>query len=129
MEAAEPIQFQLEKPKVYGQKIDYFEELVIKKENIEYKIQLGIKENDLAIKVVPENSKNMFYYQNCYSLFELQNLSMIFSMYKTLKDVIAFLKKLKFEIEEKNEELIMKFNLYMPDGENKILSNFIVINS
>ena len=64
----------------------------------------------------------MFYYQQCYSNFELQNYSMIFAMYKTMKDTILFLKKLKFEIEEKKEELFIKFNLYMPDGENKIVN-------
>ena len=44
------------------------------------------------------------------------------NLFSSFKLNISFLKKLKFEIEEKNEELIMKFNLYMPDGENKIVN-------
>ena len=45
---------------------------------------------------------------------------MIFSMYKAAKEIIAFLKDLKFEIEEKNENLILKFNVFMPNGQNKL---------
>ena len=120
MEAATPIILATSKPRM--EEIDFIEELTINKENEKYIIKLGIKEDDLAIRVVPEKSKDMFYYQQCYSNFELQNYSMIFAMYKTMKDTILFLKKLKFEIEEKKEELFIKFNLYMPDGENKIVN-------
>ena len=44
---------------------------------------------------------------------------MVFSMYKTVKEIIAFLKDLKYEIEEKNENLVIKFNVFMPNGKNK----------
>ena len=46
---------------------------------------------------------------------------MIFSMYKAAKEIIAFLKDLKFEIEEKNENLLLKFNVFMPNGQNKLI--------
>ena len=108
-------------PVVDNSIIDFIEESIIKKGHVIYNIKLGIKENGLVIRVVSENSKDMFYYQQHYNLVELQNLSIIFSMYKTVKDIIIFLKKLKFDIEEKNEALSVRFNLYMPDGENKII--------
>ena len=43
-------------------------------------------------------------------------------MYKTLLDIVAFMKKIKFEIEERNNDLIIKFVLFMPDGENKLIN-------
>ena len=46
---------------------------------------------------------------------------MIFSMYKTVKEIITFLKDLKFEIEEKNENLLIKFNVFMPNGKNQLI--------
>ena len=45
-------------------------------------------------------------------------------MYKSISDVISFIKKLKFDIEEKNDELIIKFHIFTPDGENQILYYF-----
>jgi hypothetical protein len=32
------------------------------------------------------------------------------------------MKKLKFDIEERNNDLIIKFILFMPDGENKLIN-------
>ena len=118
MEDAPPIF--METPKTYS-KIDYIEEIINKKEKENYKIQLGIQEDSLLIKAESENSKNIYYYQECYTINELQNLSMIFSMYKAAKEIIAFLKDLKFEIEEKNENLLLKFNIFMPNGQNKLI--------
>ena len=118
-------QFQFGKPKpiIDDTKIDFIEELIVNKENEDYKIKLGIKGDDyLVIRVSPKKSFGKFYYEQCFTLIELKNLSIIFSLYKTVKDIIAFLKKLKFDIEEENNEFIIKFNLYMPDGENKIIN-------
>ena len=118
MEDAPPIF--METPKTYS-KIDYIEEIMIKREKENYKIQLGIQGNDLLIKAESENTKNIYYYQYCFTINELQNISMIFSMYKAAKEIIAFLKDLKFEIEEKNENLLLKFNVFMPNGQNKLI--------
>ena len=118
MEAAEPIH--LETPKLYS-KIDFFEKIMVNNEKDNYIIQLGIIDDNLLIKVESEKSKNIYYYQQCFSIYELQNISIVFSMYKTLKEIIAFLKDLKYEIEEKNENLVIKFNIFMPNGKNKLI--------
>ena len=118
MDDAPPIL--METPKTYS-KIDYIEEITINKEKENYKINFGIQGNDLLIKAESENTKNIYYYQYCFTINELQNISMIFSMYKAAKEIIAFLKDLKFEIEEKNENLLLKFNVFMPNGQNKLI--------
>ena len=118
MDDAPPIL--METPKTYS-KIDYIEEITINKEKENYKIHFGIQGNDLLIKAESENTKNKYYYQYCFTINELQNISMIFSMYKAAKEIIAFLKDLKFEIEEKNENLLLKFNVFMPNGQNKLI--------
>ena len=46
---------------------------------------------------------------------------MIFSFYNSINDIIIFLKDLKYEIEEKNDNLIIKFNVYMPNGAPKLI--------
>ena len=118
MDDAPPIL--METPKTYS-KIDYIEEITINKEKENYKIHFGIQGNDLLIKAESANTKNIYYYQYCFTINELQNISMIFSMYKAAKEIIAFLKDLKFEIEEKNENLLLKFNVFMPNGQNKLI--------
>ena len=102
--------------------IFFIEELLFNKENEDYKIKFGIKGDILVIRVSQEKSIKKFYYQKCYTINELQNLSIIFNMYKTLLDIVAFMKKLKFDIEEGNNDLIIKFILFMPDGENKLIN-------
>ena len=121
MEAAEPIKYETKKPILENTKIDFIEELSVKQEKEEYKIKFGIKDNYLAIKVENEISKNINYYLNFYTLNEFQNFSMIFSLFKSLKDIISFLKNLKYEIEEKNEDLKVKFNIFNPDGKSKLI--------
>ena len=123
MEAAEPIQFITPKQLLDNKKIEFFEELKIVKENENYKIQFGLKENknELTIRVISENSKDIYYFQQSYTLNEFQNLSKIFVVYETTKDTILFLKNLKFEIDEKDESLIIKFNIFLPDGKTKLI--------
>jgi hypothetical protein len=121
MEVPEPIQFETQKTNFINDQIDFIEESLLKKENDEYKIQFGKKEDDLIIKVVSEKSKNILFYAEIFPISNLEKKSKLFSMYKNVKEIIIFLKKLKFDIEEKNSELIIKFNLFLPDGENKII--------
>jgi len=121
MEAAEPIKIETQKPRLDDSQIDFIEELIIKKEKENFKIQFGIKGKDLVIKVTKENSKDIFYYQQIYTIKELQMLPKVFVFYETLKDLIFFLKGLKFDKEEQNDDLIIKFNIFMPNGENKLI--------
>ena len=123
MEAAEPIQFITPKPQIDNEKIDFIEELKAIKGNENYTIQFGLKENknELTIKVISENSKDIYYFQQSYTLYVLQNLSKIFALYETVKEIILFLKNLKFEIEERNENLVLKFNAFLPDGKSKLI--------
>ena len=121
MEAAEPIQFVTKETNFFNDQIEFIEESILKKENDEYKIHFGKKENDLIIKVVSENSKNVLYYEEIFPISQLEKISKLFSMYNDVMEIIIFLKKLKFDIEEKNNELIIKFNLFLPDGGNQII--------
>ena len=122
MEAAEPI-IKLNTPESIKDesKIYFITQLIIKKEKEDYILKFGTKVNDLIIKVINENSKNIFYYQKSYSKSELKNISMIFSFYSSINDIISFLKVLKYDIEEKEDFLIIKFNVYMPNGEPKLI--------
>ena len=117
MRKIESVQTKNAKTKKYDIKIDFIEEIIFN----EYNIQFGIREYDLAIKVVSEKTKNLFYYQNIFTLEELQNMSKIFALYENVKDIIYFFKNLQVELEEKNEELIIKFNAFMPDGKNQLI--------
>ena len=123
MEAAEPIEPETKEPNFEAKKIDFFEDLLIKKENEEYRIQFGkIKNlNELVIKVSQENFKDLYYYKKNYTLHEFQNLSLIFSKFKTVEDIIKFLKNRKFTIELINDLLIIKFNVYLHDGKNELI--------
>ena len=99
------------------------EELDIKQNDKNYKIQLGINEydnpNEMIIKVISSISKGFFYFQNKYNQSDFQSFSKIFSLYENIKEIISFLKTLKFEIYEKEEELIAKFDIFLPNGKNQ----------
>ena len=132
MEAAEPIQYETTKPNDDNSKIDFVEEMSINKEKKEYKIQLGKKESNkelLVIKVFSDEPEELFYYQQNYTVNELKNLNKIFAIYETVKDIISFLKNLKYEIDEKNENLILKFNAFMPDGQSTLIELNLKKNS
>ena len=120
MEAAAPIKIETPKPSIEEDKINFIEELLIKNENNEYKIQFGITENknELVMRII---SKDIFCYQHNYNINQLRNLSKIFALYETVKEIILFLKNLNFEISEKNEQIILKFNAFMPDGKSKLI--------
>ena len=123
MEAAEQIQTEEKEPNVKTENVDIIEDILINKENEEYKIQFGeIKnKNELVIKISQENVKDLYFYQKNYTIYELQNLSLIFSKYKTVKDIIKFLKNRKFEIELINDLFVVKFKAYMHDGQSKLI--------
>ena len=121
MEAAEPIICETPKPAIEKEKIDFTEEINIKKEKDEYKIKFGVKRDDLIIKAFFENSKDIFYYQKTFTIRELQNLSKIFALYESIKEIIDFFKDLNFDFEEKDNDLILKFNAFMPNGKSQLI--------
>ena len=105
--------------------INYIEELLINQANKNYKIQFGINEssnipNQMILKVTLVDLKYI-YFQNLFDLNQLQAISKIFSLYDNIKEVISFLKTLKYEIQEKDENLILKFNVFLPNGQNKLI--------
>ena len=57
---------------------------------------------------------------------EFKNISKIFSLYESVEELISFLKnqneKSKFIIEEKDNNLIIKFNAFLPDGKNVLIN-------
>ena len=101
------------------------EELIIKQENKNYKILFETQEieseNKLLIKVNLIDKKEFYYYKNIYSQKDFQNLSKIFLLYENLREIISFLKTSKFEVIEKQEFLLLKFNVYLPTGKNKLI--------
>ena len=105
-------------------KTEYIDELLIKKIEKEYKIEFGINDsfnqNKMIIKVTSSNFKEYFF-KNSYNQKDFQNLSKIFYMYNNIKEIITFLKTVKFEIEENNSDLILKFNVFLPNGENQLI--------
>ena len=125
MDAPEPIKFEINTPKPILDKenIAFMEEVIISQETDNYKLILGKNEiqNNLIIKVVSDKTKEICFYQSNYNINDLQNLSEIFSFYKSIEIIISFLKTLKYEIQEKDENLKLKFNIFLPNGQNKLI--------
>ena len=124
MEAAEPINnYETPNPSTDDSIINFIEELIIKKETGEYKIRIGTKgkTEELIIKVASLKMEDLFYYQQSYTRDELHKLSKIFYLYDTMTDLIEFFKNIEYEITEKNDVLILKFNIFMPDGKSKLI--------
>ena len=74
----------------------------------------------MILKVTPGDIK-YFYFQNIFDLNQLQAISKIFSFYDNIKEIISFLKTLKYEIQEKDECIKLKFNIFLPNGQNKLI--------
>ena len=77
MEAPEPIKSEIITPNKKNVNIDFIEELIVKNEKRKYRIHFGIiqNQNELVIRVSPEKSKDLFYFQHFYTIFEIQKLS------------------------------------------------------
>ena len=86
-----------------------------------YTIQIGKYKNvdNLVIKIIPERTKNISFYLLNTTLYELQNTSELFNIYKTIDDLILKFKKLKYDVEEKNNELFFNLKMFSPEGEPK----------
>ena len=126
MEAA-PLKSEIYTQTAKVPKIDIIEELIFAKDKMNYKIQFGIERNQdelLIIKLESEKYKNLFFYQQIFTLFELEKLSKAFTLYETMKDIICFLKKLNYEIQENiidDNNIFLLFKIYLPDGQNEII--------
>ena len=113
---------------IVNPKIEFIEELIFKYKNEEYKIQYGIKENNKEVVFkVSSNQINFCYYQHSYIVGDFHQLSNAFQVYQTAKEIISFLKKSKFEIAIKNDELLLKYNILNSNGNNKIKFNIYYI--
>ena len=130
MEAA-PLKSEIYTKSSKAPKIDIIDELIFSKDKMNYKIQFGIERNQdelLIIKLESEKFKNLFFYQQTYTLFELEKLSKLFTLYETMKDIIDFLKKLNFDIHENiNDDsgIFLLFKIYLPDGQNEIIKLYL----
>jgi len=122
MEATKPIEV-IKPGNENSQKINFIEEVIINCKNKEYKIHFGTNESssnkEIIIKANLNNANELFYFQKKYDINEFQNLSKIFCMYENPKEIISFLKTLKYEITEKNDSLILKFSVFLPNGDCK----------
>ena len=107
---------------IVNPKIEFIEELIFKYKNEEYKIQYGIKENNKEVVFkVSSNQINFCYYQHSYIVGDFHQLSNTFQIYQTAKEIISFLKKAKFEIAIKNDELLLKYNILDSNGNIKLI--------
>ena len=101
---------------IESKSINFLEEIPIIFQNEKYIIKLGImdniKSNKLIFKVIPESSKNIYYFQNEYTQDEIKNISKIFLIYENIKDIIKFLKTLKFELIITDNILHINLNVF-----------------
>ena len=101
--------------------IDFIDEIIFNHENKEYKIKYGTKDNDtMVVFRVSLNPINYEYYQHSVDVREFHDRSKLFSMHKTAKEIIGFLKKTQFEVDIKN--LILKYTFPVSNGKNEITS-------
>ena len=96
-------------------------ENTINNETNSYTIQIGKYKNfdNLVIKIIPERTKNIYFYLLNSTLYELQSVSEIFNIYKTIDDLILKFQKFKYDVEEKNNELFFNLKMFSPEGEEK----------
>ena len=103
--------------------IDFIDEIIFNHENNEYKIKYGTKDNDtMVVFRVSLNPINYDYYQHSVDVREFHDRSKLFSMHKTAKEIIGFLKKTQFEVDIKKTCLILKYTFPVSNGKNEIES-------
>ena len=94
-------------------------EKLIKGQTDLYTIQIG-KHNtldNLVIKVIPEKSKNVFFYSLNSNLSELQKLSDIFKYYASIDKILLGFEKFDLKVLEKEDDLSLNINMFNPSGE------------
>lgn len=102
-------------------KYEFIDELILKKENIEYKIQFYIMNNYLVIQIFSDEKSDIFYHQGTYTINDFQKMSEIFYIFHSMKELIAFIKQRKLEILKSDEDLIISFLVYKPDGQSQLI--------
>ena len=106
-----------------NEEIKFISEItIVNKEKGEYRIKLGTNKSEdiLVFRIIPEDFKEVYYFQNKLTLLELQHSSKIFNYYETIREIIIAIPKLKFDINEKHNELIIIFKLTSPSGDEEI---------
>ena len=64
-----------------SQKINFIEEIIVKQDKKDFKIEFGmneLNEQEIIIKVIQNNSNNLFCFQNKYNQKNFHNYSKIF---------------------------------------------------
>ena len=95
---------------------------IVPNNNKDYTIQFGIEDNfqkSLVIKV--SRAHKIYYFLNKYTLEEIHALSNIFLVYDSLEKIISLFSNLDFDIIENDEKLVVKFSIFLPAGEKKIV--------
>ena len=66
------------------------EKIIYNEDKEEYIIKIGTntKEDILVFKIIPENYKHIYYFQNKLTLSEFQQLSQAFNYFKSIKEII-----------------------------------------
>ena len=102
--------------------INFKEKIIIKQDNKQYEIQYGINNLDngnvLCIKV---SLNNYYYFLSKYTLSELKSISLIFSMYNNVNEIIDCLKKLNLRVSEENDDLLLKYDIFVLNCSKKNL--------
>ena len=91
-----------------------------------YNIQIGIQQdmNNLVIKIIPEKTKHLYFYQSQFTLIELKNLSRGFNFYESIEDLISGFPEIT-NIEEKNEQCNIQIKLFSANGKPLLTELFI----
>ena len=95
---------------------------IVPNNNKDYTIQFGIEDNfqkSLVIKV--SRAHEIYFFLNKYTLEEIHALSNIFLVYDSLEKIISLFSNLDFDIIENDEKLVVKFSIFLPAGEKKIV--------
>ena len=110
-----------------NEEIKFISEItIVNKEKGEYRIKLGTNKSEdiLVFRIIPEDFKEVYYFQNKLTLDEFQHLSKAFKYYETIREIIIAITKLKFDINEKHNELIIIFKLTSPTGNEEIKNKY-----
>ena len=90
--------------------------------NGDYTIKLGEKENqnELVIRVIPEEKKEILYYQQSFKINQIHKLCKEFTIYKTVDKIIEIMIGFIFEVEIKDNDLVLKFNISTIDHKKEL---------
>ena len=102
--------------------INFKETIIIKQDNKQYEIQYGINNLDNDNVLVIKVSLNTYYYfLSKYTLLELKSISQILSMFSNVNEIMECLKKLNLRVSEENDDLLLKYDIFLPNGSKKNL--------